>query len=451
MKHPISDIIQTHKGGLPVGIYSVCSANPYVLRATMLQAKKDETSLLIESTSNQVNQFGGYAGMTSEKFTSAVKEIARSVHFPQENLIFGGDHLGPNPWQNERSHEAMKKASDLVAASVSAGYSKIHLDTSMRCLDDAGSTTLDAEIVAERAAQLCKTSESVVQTNSLNNIKPLYVIGTDVPIPGGAQEELADIHITQVDEVERTIELTKEAFLKQNLDEAWERVIAIVVQPGVEFGNEWVTNYSPQKAEKLALFIENYDKLVYEAHSTDYQQKDDLSQMVKDHFAILKVGPWLTFAFREALFALANIEKEWLSVRKGITPSNLIDVIEKTMNENPLYWKNHYHGDKNELAFAFKYSHSDRIRYYWPFPEIDSSLNKLLNNLQSNSIPLTLLSQFLPTQYQAVTKGQIQNTPEELIYHKINEVTSIYAEATQLANKEKPSQAVIESSFDERR
>jgi D-tagatose-1,6-bisphosphate aldolase subunit GatZ/KbaZ len=451
MKDPILDIIQTHKRELPVGIYSVCSANSFVLEAVMLQAKRDETPLLIESTSNQVNQFGGYTGMTPGKFAAAVKEIARSVHFPEENLILGGDHLGPNPWQNETSDEAMKKASDLVEASVSAGYTKIHLDTSMRCMDDEGSTTPEANIIAERAALLCEASENVVKTNSLLNMKPLYVIGTDVPIPGGAQEDLADIHITQVDDVEQTIELTKEAFLKRDLDEAWERVIAIVVQPGVEFGNEWVVAYLPQKSKQLSLFIENYNKLVYEAHSTDYQKKDDLRRMVKDHFAILKVGPWLTFAFREAVFAMANIEKECLSGRKGITPSNLINVIEKTMNENPLYWKNHYHGDQDELGFAFKYSYSDRIRYYWPFPEIDSSLNRLLNNLQSNSIPLTLLSQFLPTQYQAVTEGQIQNTPQELIYHKINEVTSIYVEATQMANKEKPSQAVIESSFDERR
>jgi D-tagatose-1,6-bisphosphate aldolase subunit GatZ/KbaZ len=450
MNHPISDLIQAHKNGLPVGIYSICSANSFVLKAAMLQAKKDGTSLLIESTSNQVNQFGGYTRMTPGKFAAAVKEIAYSVHLPLEKLILGGDHLGPNPWQSENSDEAMKKASDLIEASISAGYTKIHLDTSMRCANDTRGAALDVGTVAERAALLCEASENVIQKDSARNINPVYVIGTDVPIPGGAQKELDDIHVTHVNEVEQTIELTKEAFLKRNLHEAWERVIGIVVQPGVEFGNDWVMNYSTLKSKQLSRFIENYDKLTYEAHSTDYQRKDDLRQMVRDHFAILKVGPWLTFAFREAVFALANIETEWLSRKRGTAVSNLIDVIEKTMRENPAYWENHYHGDKNELTFKFKYSYSDRIRYYWPFPEIKYSLNKLLTNLQYNPIPLTLLSQFLPTQYQAVQDGQIQISPEELIYHKINEVTGIYAEATQMANLEKPSQTVIEASIVER-
>lgn len=450
MKHRISEIIQAHKSNLPVGIYSICSANAFVLKAAMRQAKKDGTSLLIESTSNQVNQFGGYTGMTPEKFASAVKEMARLIHFPEESLILGGDHLGPNPWQNETSNEAMKKASDLVAASVSAGYTKIHLDTSMRCMDDSGSSTLDTEIIAERAAFLCEASENAVRTNSLNTRKPVYVIGTDVPIPGGAQEESSDIHVTLVEEAEQTIELTKKAFLKRSLDEAWERVIAVVVQPGVEFGNEWIVSYSSEKSRLLTLFIENYDKLVYEAHSTDYQKKDDLRRMVKDHFVILKVGPWLTYAFREAVLALANIEKECLSTRKGLNSSNLVEVIEETMLENPVYWKNHYHGDYNELAFAFRYSYSDRIRYYWTYPAIKFSLNQLLNNLRDNPIPLTLLSQFLPNQYQAVRDGQIQNAPEELINHKINEVTGIYSEATQMTGTENPGQSVIEPSIVER-
>ena len=67
--------------------------------------------------------------------------------------------------------------------------------------------------------------------------------------------------------------------------------------------------------------IEKYDQFVYEAHSTDYQRKETLRQMVKDHFVILKVGPALTFAMREALFSLDFIEKELLDLHKGLKPS----------------------------------------------------------------------------------------------------------------------------------
>ncbi|MGA7243577.1 MAG: class II D-tagatose-bisphosphate aldolase, non-catalytic subunit, partial [Terracidiphilus sp.] len=46
----------------PRGIYSVCSAHPWVLEAAFDQAIKDGSDLLIEATSNQVNHLGGYTG-----------------------------------------------------------------------------------------------------------------------------------------------------------------------------------------------------------------------------------------------------------------------------------------------------------------------------------------------------------------------------------------------------
>ena len=56
---------------------------------------------------------------------------------------------------------------------------------------------------------------------------------------------------------------------------------------------------------------------------------------MKNHFAILKVGPWLTFALREAVFALANIEEEWLSGRKGFTTSRVRETLDEAMLANP--------------------------------------------------------------------------------------------------------------------
>ena len=50
--------------------------------------------------------------------------------------------------------------------------------------------------------------------------------------------------------------------------------------------------------------------LVYEAHSTDYQRPESYRNLVRDGFAILKVGPALTFAMREVLEALSLIEAE---------------------------------------------------------------------------------------------------------------------------------------------
>ena len=64
--------------------------------------------------------------------------------------------------------------------------------------------------------------------------------------------------------------------------------------------------------------IEQYDRLIFEAHSTDYQTPAALAALVRDHFAILKVGPALTFALREALWALDCIEREWIDSDAGV-------------------------------------------------------------------------------------------------------------------------------------
>ncbi len=410
------------------GICSICSANKYVLRAAFRKALKDETVLLIESTSNQVDQFGGYTGMTPDKFVTYVRNLADSTGFPSERLLLGGDHLGPNAWQKEPASSAMEKACELIYQYVKAGYNKIHLDTSMRCKGDPGKPEepLDVAIIAERAAQLGKVAEKArIETQHL-----YYIIGTDVPIPGGAQEHLSEIRITPADEVEETIRITQKAFLDLSLNGAWERVLAVVVQPGVEFGDSSIIEYDRTKAAELSRYIEKYDSLVYEAHSTDYQTRYALQQMVEDHFAILKVGPWLTFAMRETLFALNMIEKELLSEYRDIKLSGLMETIEKQMFGVPQYWSAHYQGDEAELRLARKYSYSDRIRYYWPNTAIQKSLNQLIENLTGREAPLNILSQYLPLQYEAIREGRLKNNVLDLIDYGIAQILNIYSYAT---------------------
>jgi len=424
--HKILSLIAKHKSGKKIGIASVCSANNYVIKSAILNAKKNNKIVLIESTSNQVDQFGGYTGITPSVFKKIVFDIAGSVNFPKENIILGGDHLGPNRWQNENSDSAMQKAKDQVSAYVEAGYSKIHLDASMKCKDDDPDVPLNPSIIAERSAVLCKASEDAYNSSNKECERPVYVIGTDVPLPGGAKFTNNDFHITPADEVEETIQLTKNAFEKYGLDEAWERVISVVVQPGVEFGDAEIFDYDRNKAVELIKLIESNENLVYEAHSTDYQRKINLKQMVEDHFTILKVGPWLTFAFREAAFALSLIEKEYLSNKKNVKLSDLMEVIEDRMLKNPVYWEKYYNGTVDEKKFKRRYSYSDRIRYYWNDSFVNESLIILIKNLTENKIPHALISQFLPGEYQMILDGSLTDHPQEIITKKILDVLENY-------------------------
>jgi D-tagatose-1,6-bisphosphate aldolase subunit GatZ/KbaZ len=431
VENKILPIIQEHKFGDLVGITSVCSANHFVLRTSIINAKKNDRILLIESTSNQVDQYGGYTGITPSMFRDIVYKTADDLEFPKERIILGGDHLGPNRWQNENSTVALEKAKEQIVAYISAGYTKIHLDASMKCVDDGDPLKpLDSDIIAERTALLCEVAERTYAQTSNGNEQPVYIVGSDVPPPGGAKGHEADIRITTAEDVERTIDLTKKAFEKRNLNDAWERVIAVVVQPGVEFGDSSVINYNRDKAYNLSKFIGAKDNLVYEAHSTDYQSKESLRQMVEDHFVILKVGPWLTFALREALFALSLIENELLSGRKDVQLSNLMDVVDRQMIKNPKYWIKYYSVDEDNQILQRKFSYSDRIRYYWTDKVVDEAVKNLLKNLSDFKIPDTLVSQFLPIQYNDLINGLVSNNPVDLINHKIQSVLQFYNYAT---------------------
>jgi D-tagatose-1,6-bisphosphate aldolase subunit GatZ/KbaZ len=424
-------ILEQNRSGKAVGVYSICSANRFVIETGMLQAQRDRTLLLIESTSNQVNQFGGYTGQTPVQFAVFVKEIAASMNFPTESIVFGGDHLGPHVWRMEPSSSAMQKAQELVRQCVLAGYTKIHLDASMRLADDSGDRhqPLAAEIISDRAAELCKVAEEAHSQLPPGSPAPLYVIGTEVPIPGGEVLDAQAPEVTHVEDLSQTLQLAHRAFKKRGLEVAWRRVIAVVVQPGVEFGDAIVFPYLPEKAHALSQCVPDQWHGVYEAHSTDYQQSAALRHMVRDHFAILKVGPWLTFAFREAAFALESVEQEWLGSRKGTVLSGLREALDDAMLADPQYWRNYYVGDDAALRFARKYSLSDRSRYYWQVPAVAASLHKLLANLITHPAPVTLLSQYLPNQTAAVLAHLISNNPEDLIRNKIGEVIDNYAYA----------------------
>ncbi len=346
---------------------------------------------------------------------------------PTEKLILGGDHLGPNRWQALDADEAMRNADDLIAAYVAAGFKKIHLDCSMSCLGDP--MPLSDGIVAERAARLAKIAEkTALSTFGCSDVT--YVIGTEVPVPGGAAEELDELEVTSPQAAQETIECHKSAFENAGVVDCWPRVIGLVVQPGVEFDHTGVIDYCPENAQSLSCVVDGYDHLIFEAHSTDYQTDKAYQALVEGHFAILKVGPALTFAMREALFNLCDIEEEIVAKAHC---SNLREMIEQQMCDAPDYWNKYYHGDEHQQRFARCYSFSDRIRYYWPDEQIHRAQETLFANLSRTGIPLPpLLSQYLPEQFQAVRAGLIESEPKALVLEKIRQVLRSYAKACKL-------------------
>ena len=406
--HPIKKLIAAHKAGRATGVASICSAHPLVIEAAFRHAVAQASDfVLIEATSNQVNQDGGYTGMTPAAFRAFVEDIAGRAGFPPASIVLGGDHLGPNAWTSLPADEAMEKAKTMVVDYVRAGFGKIHLDCSMSCADDP--QPLDKRIIARRAADLCEAAEQACAENLGD--KPLYVIGTEVPVPGGAAEDLDILAVTTPEDALETIFMHKTLFADAGLDDAWSRVIATVVQPGVEFDHDKVVDYRPAKASELAAAIKSVDNFVFEAHSTDYQTSEALAALVRDHFAILKVGPGVTFALREALWALDAMEAELVEPEKR---GRLRETALHRMREAPEHWRKYYHSEDAPLALQLQYSLSDRIRYYWPDPQIEAARETLFANLRHNPPPLSMVSQYLPSAYRAVRNDEASLDPKDL-------------------------------------
>ncbi|MCR4842487.1 MAG: class II D-tagatose-bisphosphate aldolase, non-catalytic subunit [Eubacterium sp.] len=423
-------IFKRNDMGIMCGIPSICTANDLVIEACLQQGKRFGDDVLIEGTSNQVNQFGGYTGMRPADFKKKVYEIADRVSFPKDRIILGGDHLGPLVWNNEPEETAMAKAKDLVREFVLAGYKKIHLDTSMRLGDDSRTEMLSTRTIARRGAalfQVCEEAYQELLKENPNEMRPSYIIGSEVPIPGGSQEQEDQVAVTKVEDLHDTIKTYKEEFDKLGLLDLFDSIVGIVVQPGVEFGDENLVRYNRVETVSLSNAIAEYPGMVLEGHSTDYQAPQQLKEMVEDGVAILKVGPALTFAVREGLFALSFMEKELIPEADR---ANVPDVIEQVMMENPKNWEVHYKGTDEEKFIKRRYSFSDRWRYYYADERVQKAIEKLFANLDNVHIPLGMLHQYMPNQYIKIRSNTIPFTARELVKDKVVEIIEDYNYAT---------------------
>ncbi len=429
---PLKKIITEQKKGNPVGIYSCCSANQYVLEAAMEDARDNNSVVLIESTANQVDQNGGYTGMTPADFKNFVMEIAERTGLDPDKVILGGDHLGPLTVSHLPEKEAMAYARELVRQYVAAGFTKIHIDTSMKVADDDPNTRLSDETISRRGAELaevCEKAYDQLKEENPDAVAPVYIVGSEVPIPGGAQDPQAGIQVTRPEDFKATYQAFEKAFAAKGLDRAWNNVIGVVVQPGVEEKDAGCTEYDRAKAVDLMKSIREFDNIVFEGHSTDYQTKYKLRELVEDGVGILKVGPGLTYAAREALFALANMEANDPDLSEA-DKSHFMDVLDEQMIKDGKYWAKHYHGNEAELRHKRKYSFSDRSRYYMPDGAVSRAKDKMISNLRNRGIDLSTLSQYMPIQYTKVREGSLENDPEALIKDYIRRTIGEYTYAT---------------------
>ena len=372
-------IIARNRAGDAIAIPSVCSAHPDALEASLTLAETLDQPLVVEATSNQVNQDGGYTGLTPAAFISFVRDIASRAGVDPGRILFGGDHLGPQAWRKLPAEQAMDKAHRMVADYAAAGFTKIHLDCSEGCANEPAQ--LPDAITAKRSAALAATAlQHAPEPRTL-----LFVIGTEVPPPGGARtDDHGDIPPTTPEAAKATLVAHREAF--RAADVPLDQIGGLVVQPGVEFSPMEVQHLPLQRDPHLLDALTDWPHVCLEAHSTDYQNPEAYPRLAQLGFAFQKVGPALTHAWREALYALDTIRAQtgWTS---GAT---LPDTMEAVMLEHPAHWQGHVHGPDQRLQRHFGLA--DRIRYYWPHPKAQAAVQRLLADLSDKRLPEPLLA-----------------------------------------------------------
>ena len=397
MQNIIQSWIADYKGGKSLALPSYCTGNQRVIEAILRYYADKQEYVLLEATANQVNQYGGYTGLKPLDYKNMVVSIAQRIGMDTKKLMFGGDHLGPLVWSKDTQNVAMEKAVQLVSLFVKAGYQKIHLDTSMKLGDDPVDQPLSNATIAKRGVVLFKACEEAfaeLHSQDVNAVHPVYIIGSEVPIPGGASgDDTKKLNVTRPEDFISTIEAYEKEFEKQGIRDAFKHIVGVVVQPGVEFDNDGVIEFDPEKAEALSKTISNYKHIVFEGHSTDYQTPYSLRKMVESGVFILKVGPALTFAYREALLGMEKVLNE-INGFHGFS-----DALLASMGDNNVNWKNHYTKHAETLKMYQQYSFSDRCRYYLGDARVKNAINELKSMFNKTDIPLFLVHQFLPFQY----------------------------------------------------
>jgi D-tagatose-1,6-bisphosphate aldolase subunit GatZ/KbaZ len=258
---------------------------------------------------------------------------------------------------------------------------------------------------------------------------PLYLIGADVPPRGAGPAHQGTGAITDAQEFEQILTACSRAFAEAGLEDAWKRVVGAAVQSGLGYGDHEVFEYDRNRAADLFTAAKQHTDLILEATASDYQRPEHLRQLVEDGVSVLKVGPALTFAMRECLFALECMEKEIFGWTYKARLSQLGTFLDKAMRDNPVHWQSDFNGSPQDLYLALKYSRLDHTRHYWRVPMVADAVDFLIKNLKQVKIPLTLISQYLPRQYAEIREGRLKADPEEMIQASIRMVLKDYSAA----------------------
>ena len=351
---------------------SFCTANIDVLKSIMFFCNLKKLPCLIECTSNQVNQDGGYTNKTPKKFIKEISNLRKKIKLSKNRLFIGGDHLGPLPWKKKNKQLAIKNSIKLIESFLKEKFCKIHIDTSIKCRDDK---IFNNEIIFERTKQIL---ENIKIKKRIND--KFLIIGSEVPISGSGDNKR--VVLTTKKQIKNECIKFRQVLKGSKLDK--NRKFGLVVEPGMKYMHKFLKKPNLKNFSDKKIFSEK-NNFVFEAHSTDYQPFSILKKLVDNNFKFLKVGPELTYNYSRSLFFMERLEKK-LKKKRSLIKINIIN----SMKKKNKYWLGYYKANKVNL---FLESKLDRMRYYLNNQKVINSINILKKNINTISLEkiLTLI------------------------------------------------------------
>ena len=420
------DIMEANCRGERKGIYAVGSHNSTILEVCFQQALVDGSPVLLEISANML-VLPGQSGKTSPAdFIKRVKNIAAEAEFPQDRLFFGVNDLGPSLWQDESDESALKKACEFISEIVGLGFNKLGIHAGEPLKGDPVGETLTQEIIIARETVLYQAAERAA-AKLPDEEKPLYVIGVHPRQEAGRVEDQR--RMVNRKDIEDAVDQFAQTAEAAGLPDIKERLPAARIFLGTGYDSENIIPFDSSLLKELGGCVCRDRSVVLEAPQTDFQSQIVLDKLVDNHFAVLSVGPELTYAMREALFSLALMENETMLGKPGVYLSNYIIELDRAMQSAPQHWQEYYTGNGFEQLVARKYSFYDRSRFFLENKDVRKMRKRLYDNLTANPVPLTVLRQFMPRQYERVAAGELENKPKALVMDAVRYALHRYSRA----------------------
>jgi D-tagatose-1,6-bisphosphate aldolase subunit GatZ/KbaZ len=344
---------------------SFCTSNFLVLKILIKFCKKKKLPLLIETTSNQVNQFGGYTNLTPKKFIKKILLDLKKEKFNRKLFFYGGDHLGPLPWQKFGQLKSLERSKKLIKSYIDSGAQKIHIDTSIKLRHDKNFSKKE---ILKRTQNLFNN----LNLDKINNI--FFVFGTEVPFAGGGIKKNQSAAKFSAKSAINESDFVKKLLLKKF---NYNKYFALVIDTNMEFFDRKIIKPNLKNLTEIVKYSKKKN-FYFEAHSTDYQSLNTLKKLVKNNFKFLKVGPELTHYLLKSLFLMEQFENE------HILKKNRSFFKQKLINEvlsNKTHWEKYYNEKDSTVVEKILKGKLDRARYYLNTTKVNESIKLLEKNI----------------------------------------------------------------------